>query len=162
MIVNKNDVTNELFFKYDLLAVRTEVPGYIDIIKNRYTGELGVFAQSFYDTLVDQYETDTPKRASIMDGFPEDFKTLFGALSETLEGVIDEAATVAKEAIETAKPEVEKFTTDLMDTIQRVELEAEITKLQVVRDTAVEMGVATGGFLKKIEKKIATLTAARD
>ena len=158
MIVNKNDVTNELFFKYDLLAVESTIPGHVEIIKNRYTGETGIFEKSYYNGLISQFESkNKSKRESIMDSFPEDFKELFGALTEKVENVIDEAATRAKEAIETAKPEVEKFAGDLMDTIQKVELEAEIAKLEVVRDTAVEMGVATGGFLKKVEKKIKQL-----
>ena len=158
MIFDKKDITSETFFKFELIAIEGEQPGTVNILKNKHTGEIGNYSKVYYNQILAEYE-DAEDFENPLDRLPEDFKELFRGLSSGFEDAVDELTVKAKEGIRTIKPKVEKFTEDLAETIKQVEKESQLIKLEVLRESAIREKVATGGFLKKIDRKISVLRA---
>lgn len=157
MLLKDTELTSEILQNNDLIAILDKDETTVTIIKNKYSNELGLFTFEYYNKLVSKYEGNTYTGGTQDTQDTQDIKGIFNSITETALELIEDISKTAKETIEIAKPEIEELVESFQDSMKQVEKEKDIAKLEMIRETALELGVETDLFLSNIEHKITIL-----
>jgi len=184
LIEDEAKVTNELILSYDIVGVimndEDGLPA-INIIKNRMNNVTGIVPFSMWMSLIEDKIALNEKQKSQKDeDSVPDLDEIFNDFSKAFSNTFDDIISGAGEAVERIRPEATKIKKDMSGnyptlksilgeiaknisemvepSIDEAAINIKIAKLETIRDEAINEGVSTKKFIKKINSKIKDLS----
>ncbi len=165
MLVRKEDLTNKMYEEANLLAFYEEEDFNEDypyqtvtIVKNRYTGIVGLISLREYREIKESYEPEpeenkTEEFEELLDNIGSVFENIFNNITSAGEEFLKEASKIKEEL----KPDFREAKEDILGGLSNAKTVGRIIALNTIRLKAIEEDVATKGFIKKIDLKLAAL-----
>jgi len=186
LIEDEAKVTNELILSYDIVGVimndEDDLPA-VNIIKNRMNNVTGIVPFSMWLSLIEDKIALNEKQKSQKDedeASVPDLDEIFNDFSKAFSNTFDDIISGAGEAVERIRPEATKIKKDMSGnyptlksilgeiaknisemvepSIDEAAINIKIAKLETIRDEAINEGVSTKKFIKKINSKIKDLS----
>ena len=184
LIEDEAKVTNELILSYDIVGVimndEDGLPA-INLIKNRMNNVTGIVPFSMWMSLIEDKIALNEKQKSQKDeDSVPDLDEIFNDFSKAFSNTFDDIISGAEEAVERIRPEATKIKKDMSGnyptlksilgeiaknisemvepSIDEAAINIKIAKLETIRDEAINEGVSTKKFIKKINSKIKDLS----
>jgi hypothetical protein len=186
LIEDEAKVTNELILSYDIVGVimndEDDLPA-VNIIKNRMNNVTGIVPFSMWLSLIEDKIALNEKQKSQKDEDEDsvpDLDEIFNDFSKAFSNTFDDIISGAGEAVERIRPEATKIKKDMSGnyptlksilgeiaknisemvepSIDEAAINIKIAKLETIRDEAINEGVSTKKFIKKINSKIKDLS----